>query len=122
LFKSWENIYIEATKKRYKKYLDRLQRGKDIEKQIASIQVGQYTSRSCKRYSTKEAKVQSKIRKKGELKVGRIQVFQPKIRKNKDFEKKRYQFSRRSDIFSVLTELGKYISKTEINRVYKKKV
>jgi hypothetical protein len=56
------------------------------------------------------------------LKIGRIQVFQLRIGKKKDFEGRRYRFSKRSDIFSVLTELGRYISRAEVNRAYKRKV
>jgi hypothetical protein len=56
LLESQDNIGIEAARESYKKYLGRLQRKRDIGKQIASIQVGQYTGRGCKEYSTEEAK------------------------------------------------------------------
>jgi hypothetical protein len=97
--------------------LDRSQRRRDIGKQIASTRVGQHTGRGCKGYSTEEAKAQYRI-----LRVGRIQVFRPRIGRKEDFEEGRYRFSRRSDIFSVLTELGRYISRAEVNRAYKRKV
>jgi hypothetical protein len=122
LLESQDNIYIEAARESCKKYSDRLQGKRNIGKQIASIQVGQYTGRGCKKYSTKEAKVQSRIRRKGKLKIGKIQVFRLKIRRKEDFKKRRYRFSRKSDIFSVLTELGRYISRAEVNRAYKRKV
>jgi hypothetical protein len=115
-------ILPTATRESCKKCSDRLQGRRDIGKQIASIQVGQYTGRGCKGYSTKEAKAQKRIRRKGELRVGRIQVFRPRIGRKEDFEGRRYRFSRKSDIFSVLTELGRYISRAEVNRAYKRKV
>ena len=48
-------------------------------------------------------------------------MFQLKIRRKVDFKERRFRLLRRSDMFSVLTELGRYISRAEVNRAYKRK-
>ena len=49
-------------------------------------------------------------------------MFRPKVGGREDFEGGMYRFSRKSDVFSVLTESGRYISRVEVNSAYKRKV
>ena len=53
--------------------------------------------------------------------MSRVCVFRPKIRRKVDFKKGRFRFSRRSNKFSIFIELGRHISRAEVNRAYKRK-
>ena len=92
-------------------------RGRDVGKRVASTGVGQHAGKDCKGHSTKKAKVPSRI-----LRIGRIRVFRPKVGKKEDFEGGIYRFLQKSDIFSVLTKSGRYISRVEVNSIYKRKI
>ena len=55
------------------------------------------------------------------MRVGRIRIFRPKIRRKEDFERGEYRFSRKSDMFTILSELAQRVQQVEVNRAYKRK-
>ena len=55
------------------------------------------------------------------LKVYSVRIFQPRVGRRVDFEKGKYCFLRRLNIFSIITKLGWCIRQVEVNRTYKRK-
>jgi hypothetical protein len=55
------------------------------------------------------------------VRVGGVRVFRPKIGKREDFEKGGCRFSRKSDEYTILSELARRTQRVEVNRAYKRK-
>ena len=121
MLESRNNKGVEATGERSKECVAKSRRKRrTIGKRVASVRVGRRASWACEKHLA-EARAWGGIQRKTESRVGGVYVFQPKIRRKEDFKERRFRLLRRSDVFSVLTELGRHISRTEVNKAYKRK-